>query len=218
MEQLLLGMEMKDWAMIIAALLGPILAVQAQKIIERIRAKNNRKTALFEQLMATRASRLSAEHVQALNMIDLVFYGKRIGFQPRSNKEQKVIEAWREYFDHLHETVTPENDTVWGVRREELFVNLLYTMAEDIGYEFDRVQLKRGVYSPVAHADAEKEQSQLRKALLSLMTGAHPLKMDVVGLPSDPEATANYKQVLENLSSQLSDGGLNVQIQTKKQH
>lgn len=215
MEQALQGMELKDWATIIAALLGPILAVQAQKIIERIRAKNNRKTALFEQLMATRASRLSGEHVQALNMIDLVFYGERISFRRRSEKEQKVLEAWKEYFDHLGEVITPENNTMWGARREELFVNLLYNMAEDIGYSFDRVQLKRGVYSPVAHVDAENEQSQLRKALLSLVSGTHPLKMDVVGFPSDPDATTNYKQVLESLSSQLSDGGLNVQIQPK---
>jgi len=40
--------------------------------------RRNRKAWLFHSLMAPRAARVSPEHVQALNMIDLVFYGKRI--------------------------------------------------------------------------------------------------------------------------------------------
>ena len=38
--------------------------------------------------MATRAARLSMEHVQALNMIDITFNG-----------EQKIIDAWNLYRD-----------------------------------------------------------------------------------------------------------------------
>jgi hypothetical protein len=68
-------LEAKDWLLILATIAGPILAVQAHKWVERLREGRNRKLRLFERLMATRAARLSAEHVQALNMIDLVFYG-----------------------------------------------------------------------------------------------------------------------------------------------
>lgn len=42
--------------MIIATIAGPILAVQAQKWLERLRERRNRKFCVFQQLMATRAS------------------------------------------------------------------------------------------------------------------------------------------------------------------
>jgi hypothetical protein len=67
-------MTTSDWAIVSATLLGPILAVQAQKWLERWRDYRNRKMWVFQTLMATRAARLEAEHVRALNMIDLVFY------------------------------------------------------------------------------------------------------------------------------------------------
>jgi cytochrome bd-type quinol oxidase subunit 1 len=68
-------MDTKDWLIVASTLLGPILAVQAQKWVEVFRERRGRKLWVVQQLMATRAARVSAEHVQALNMIDLVFYG-----------------------------------------------------------------------------------------------------------------------------------------------
>ncbi|WP_406935450.1 DUF6680 family protein [Acinetobacter seifertii] len=61
-----------DLAIIFATLLGPILAIQIQKLIEKRNFAHTRKVVLFEQLMATRATRLSPEHVRALNMIDII--------------------------------------------------------------------------------------------------------------------------------------------------
>jgi hypothetical protein len=96
-------LELKDCAVVAATVLGPILAVQAQKAVESFRERRGRKTRLFEQLMATRASRVASEHVRALNMIDLVFYDERIlGIPRRSGKEQRVLDSWKEYLDHLN--------------------------------------------------------------------------------------------------------------------
>ncbi|WP_362807706.1 DUF6680 family protein [Aeromonas allosaccharophila] len=47
-------MPLKDIIMTVAVILGPILAVQAQKYIERIQDKRNRRMALFKTLMSTR--------------------------------------------------------------------------------------------------------------------------------------------------------------------
>lgn len=78
--------------MIAAVILGPILAVQVQKRIEKLREKWGRKNHLFQILMSTRASRLSPDHVQALNMIDLVFYGIVIfGVEPLPMKIQQPV-------------------------------------------------------------------------------------------------------------------------------
>src|SRR5690348_8507290 len=141
-----------EWAIVGATLMGPVLAVQAQKWIERARERRERKTWVFNTLMATRAARLSNDHVRALNMIDLAFYGRRIlGQSRRTRKEQRVIDAWREYFDHLNSPI-PENAPqalqVLLNAREELFVNLLSAIAIECAFEFDRVQLKKGMYSP----------------------------------------------------------------------
>jgi len=77
-------------ATIIAIILGPILAVQIQKLIERTKQKKDEKKRLFMTLLATRARQLSPEHVQALNMIHVVFSSKK-------QKDQAVVEAWDLY-------------------------------------------------------------------------------------------------------------------------
>src|ERR1700741_2114489 len=52
-----------DWLLIAVTFTGPIVAVQVQKWVERIREKRNRKHWIFHTLMATRAIRAgSNEH------------------------------------------------------------------------------------------------------------------------------------------------------------
>lgn len=207
-------LELKDWAIVISTMLGPILAVQAQKAVEGFREVRSRKIRLFETLMATRASRVSPEHVRALNMIDLVFYGERtLGMHRRSSKEQRILDAWKEYLDHLNNKLPDEQIQLWIAQGAELFTNLLYAMAQDIGYKFDRVQLKRDSYAPIAHGELEAEHSELRKATLSLVTGKHALKMNVVGLPIDTEALEANKAAIQNVGKALESGVLKVEIQ-----
>lgn len=206
-------LELKDWAVIGATVLGPILAVQAQKAVEAFRERRERKTRLFEQLMATRASRVAPEHVRALNMIDLVFYGERtLGVQRRSAKEQRILDSWKEYLDHLNNRGEDDQIMQWLAKGDELFTNLLYAIAEDIGFKFDRVQLKRGSYSPIAHGELEAEQTELRRATLSLVTGKHALKMNVVSFPFDADAVQTNKEAIKNLGKALETGTLQVEI------
>ena len=61
-------------AIIFATFFGPIVAVQAQKWIENFREKKREKKYVFAMLMYTRGTRVSPEHVQALNRIELAFY------------------------------------------------------------------------------------------------------------------------------------------------
>jgi len=174
-------MEAKDLAIVAATLLGPVLAVQAQKALERIRERRSRKSEVFHTLMATRAARVSAEHVKALNMIDLVFYGHRVlGIPRRSKSEQAVLDAWREYHDHLGTQADEKTQEIWNVKGEELLINLLFAMAIDVGYKFDRVQLKKGAYSPIAHGNLELEHNILRQLALQVMSGKQALKMEVI--------------------------------------
>ena len=71
-------MTISDWLVILAIIIAPILAVQVQKILEAIKETKNNKMELFKSLMATRATPLYPKHVEALNMIDIIFSGKKI--------------------------------------------------------------------------------------------------------------------------------------------
>lgn len=205
---------MNDIAIIVATLLGPILAVQAQKAVERARERHSRKSWVFHQLMATRAGRVSPEHVQALNMIDLAFYGNRVlGIHRRKKTEQAVIDAWREYRDHLNTKADDEALRIWHIKGDELFINMLFTMAVDVGYKFDRVQLKRGAYSPIAHGELEDQQRAIRNLTIGVLSGDLPLKMEVTSLPIHEEALKSQLELQSKLSSALEGrGALTVEV------
>ena len=92
-------LKFSDTMLILATILGPILAVQAQKFLERITQSRRRRLDVFYTLVATRGTRLAPAHVEALNRIDLEFSGATslglIMWQKR--KEAAVIARWREY-------------------------------------------------------------------------------------------------------------------------
>jgi hypothetical protein len=199
---------MNDWSVVLATLLGPVLAVQAQKAVERARERGSRKSWVFHQLMATRAARVSSEHVQALNMIDLAFYGQKIfGIHRRSKSEQSVIDAWREYHDHLNTKVDDDALRIWHINGDELFINMLFAMADDVGYKFDRVQLKKGSYSPIAHGELEDQQRALRKLAIDVLGGDTSLKMEVTSFPIHDEALKAQLELHSKLSSALDGSG-----------
>ena len=61
-------------AITIAAIIAaPIIALRVQWKGDEEREKRGRKTWIFKTLMSYRATRLNANFVQALNMIDLEF-------------------------------------------------------------------------------------------------------------------------------------------------
>jgi hypothetical protein len=209
-------LDTRDWLVIGATIAGPILAVQAQKWLEMLRERRSRKLWVFQQLMATRAARTSADHVQALNMIDLVYYGAHpLGFHRRSKSEQAVLDAWKEYHNHLNQPRITEAAAlaVWVGRGEELFVDLLFKIATDARFTFDRVQLKTSGYSPIAHGELEFEQNAIRRLMLDLLANKRSLKMDVASFPADEDALRAQTAVNKALGDALAGkGALTVQI------
>jgi len=177
-------MNEKDWLIIWATLAGPIFAVQAQKWVELLRERRNRKAWVFHTLMSSRADRLSVQHVQALNMIDLAFYGSvNFGKCFRSKKEQAVLDAWKVYLDHLNTPFDDKSASVWQSHLEDYFVELLYCISKDLGFSFDKVQIKKGCYSPLYHGNTAQEFADLRRLGVEVLSGRRPIKMDVVGVP-----------------------------------
>lgn len=206
-------MQGSDWAIVFATLLGPVLAVQAQKWVESLREYRNRQMWVFSTLMATRAAQLHPDHVRALNMIEMAFYGRRpFGlFRWQTKAERAVVDAWYEYLDDLGLAA----DQIDVARRMNLFVTLLATMASAVGLRFDRMQITKSVYFPIAHGEQEREQNAIRRLLIGVLSGETPLKMDVTSLPVIQEALDAQLELHRKAASALSDGALKVEVKAQ---
>lgn len=76
------------WFYMFTILLAPLVAVQVSEFLQKRKEGRARRVGIFKTLMATRANRLSGDHVQALNMIDIEFHGT-------DRRSKQVLEAWK---------------------------------------------------------------------------------------------------------------------------
>lgn len=198
-------MNIDTWAVVFATLLGPVLAVQAQRIVAKYGEQRQRQLMVFRTLMKTRIASLTPEHVDTLNAVPLEFH-----------KDDVVMKKWRTYLDHLNSRgMTLE---VWGPKRLELYTDLLATMAAQLDYGFDPLQLKNEVYSPQGHAQLESDQEIIRRGLVALMKGEAALPLEVRSIAQDEEVAARLKALQEALATWLReprvkiDSGINPTI------
>ncbi len=159
-----MAIKLTDALIIVATFLGPILAVQAQKFLERRREITNARVKVFKILMATRAFNLSGAHVEAINAVPLEFYGLK-----------KITTKWKVYFEHLLQFSTYPG---WETKRQELLYDLLLEMSNLLGYDFDAVEIKK-VYAPQGHAVIESEQEAIRQGLAALFKGEVTLPIEI---------------------------------------
>ena len=172
-------MEIKftDLLIITATLIGPVLAVQAQKWLERGREIKNGQLRVFKTLMATRAVNLSPAHVEALNAVPIEFYG--------NDSQLKTINIkWKVYFDHL--LINAQTFTNWEEKRRELLYDLLIVMSKYLEYDFDEVEIKK-VYSPQGHQVIETDQEIIRAGFAALFKGQASLPIEIKNSPSNVE-------------------------------
>jgi hypothetical protein len=218
-------MQANEWLLIAGALIGPILAVQAQKWIERFREGKSRREWVFLQLMATRQQRMSIDHVRALNSIDIAFYGSRaLGRLARKAPYQDVLDAWSNYRQLLGfggsqtEPTTEEGWARWNAKGDELFVNLLEKLAIATGFDFKREELQSGSYLPSGHTRVEREQEELRSRLLELLRGNGSLPLEVRSMPANDVAVTGMFELQERMVAALEKlaGGANGHGQADK--
>jgi hypothetical protein len=176
---------MSDFIMICAVLLAPAIAVQVQKWLEGYRERRWRRVSLFKALMATRATTLAPRHVEALNGIDLEFDGA-------NELDKRVRTRWKEYLDQLgnvpkdgeDEKQNDANWRTWTEKTREMLADLLHDMGKAVGYDFDKVHIKKAIYAPQGHYNVENEQHLIRRLTLDLLIGRRALPMDVRSLPA----------------------------------
>lgn len=189
--------KLTDIAIVVAALLGPVLAVQAQKWLERRRDVKERRLAIFRTLMATRAAMLSPQHVEAINAVPVEFYGS-------SGKLKQINDVWKLYLDH-HTTDRPATDA-WAQKRLDLFQDMLHLMSQFLGYSFSKAQLARDIYSPRAHGDLETEQTIIRRGLVGLFKGDIALPLVVKEFPAADPGNAELQAALQQVLTDALQG------------
>lgn len=199
--------KLTDIAIVVAAVLGPVLAVQAQKWLERRRDVKERRLAIFRTLMATRAAMLSPQHVEALNAVPVEFYGS-------SGKLKQINDAWKLYLDH-HTTDGPTTDA-WAQKRLDLFQDMLHLMSQFLGYSFSKAQLARDIYLPRAHGDLETEQTIIRRGLVGLFKGESALPLAVKEFPAAEAGNAELQGALQEVLTDALQGKKPLAITTDK--
>jgi hypothetical protein len=142
--------SMLEWLTIAAIILGPVLALLAQRILDWMREKNERRVQLYLTLMRTRLTPLAPEHVNALNTIAVIFNGRRDG---------KVREFWHQLLAHA---ATDMKQAGWNEKYADLKADLLREMGLRVGYDFSTDYLKRQAYYPIAFGNAEMDALRLR--------------------------------------------------------
>jgi len=187
-------MTISDGLIIIAIMIAPFLAVFAQRQIDLWREQRQRKLWVFKTLMATRGRTLSPEHVQALNMIELEF---------KKSSEKPILLAWKEYHDHLNSYPREgenqkERAALWTQRTDELLATLLIKMGKAFAYDFDTVQIRKGVYSPEGHATTEFELQLLRRFVIEWLAGDRKVSVSIV--PKDEEAAKQGQLFMAGIS------------------
>lgn len=200
---------------ILAILAAPIVAIQVQKWLERRRETREQKLRVFRTLMATRATKLSPAYVEALNMIDLTFTAK---------KEKAVRDRWKECLDKFaNAPKVPDTQNVdaadpakaskvqaeyaryeaelksWGVDLDDRLADLMHEMGKSLGYEYDKVHIKRGVYIPKEHTDIELDQRAIRQGLVQLLWFRRPLPLEVTSVPGTDETESHQQEELRKL-------------------
>ncbi len=159
---------------IIAMLYAPILAVTISEKRQELKEQYQNKMTIFKTLMTTRFQAISPEHVRSINMVPVDFY---------TNK--KIIGLWESYVDHLSHTPASPTDSlewnIWGRKREDLLLDLLYQMAMELGYSFDKANLKRAIYYPKGLAEQESQNNLIHNALLDILKGKNPIKVEIQG-------------------------------------
>jgi hypothetical protein len=212
-------LEMTDteiWVMGVATVLGPILAVQTQKWIERASERRRMRTTIFQSLMSNRAARLHDDFIRALNMIDLEFSPKRF----RGSKDKVVIDAWRtlrgEYNAAPDEGASLDEMKAWNTRVGDRLVALLSAMSKALDYGFSEEELRRGIYYPKGRAELEQTQNAILAGLQALLEGAGDIKMRITEFPSSPDFTAAQLAMMKaSVAAYGDDGALRVQLAEK---
>jgi hypothetical protein len=133
-------MNIDTWAIVFATAAGPFSAVLVARYLEERHAARQRRRWTFSVLMGLRGATLNADHVRALNTVQVEFA-----------EQKKVMAAWRRFTEHL-DTLQGDGEESrkrWWDKHRDLLAGLLVAMAKSLRIQVEEVDIRRGGYYPM---------------------------------------------------------------------
>ncbi len=155
--------------------------------IQEKAAKKNLRLWIFKTMMTYRGTPAAQEHVQALNVIEMAFYGN-------DKASKSVIGAWRDYVAHAAVDDIVARTEAWQAKRNELYFTLLHNMAASMNYNIHKGDLERTAYLPTALLSIEIEGRRVLSGLADIVDGKRALPVDTnfVGHVDTPNSPPQY--------------------------
>lgn len=128
-------MSIDTWAVVLATAVGPIGAVLISFWRESRQDRKDRRLYIFRTLMSTRRLIVSKEHVSALNLIEVEFFG-----------HAEVMSKFNDYKNHLNSSA--DESQKWEEKREKLFALMLEKIGACVGVSIQAMNLYKDGYYP----------------------------------------------------------------------
>ncbi len=154
-------------ATIAAIWLGPIRAVQITRQHDEEREGRKRKLDVFTSLMKTRGFTLAPDHVMALNLVQVEF-----------SDNKAVDAAYRKYIELLSRPFPkPGMDGAehFFEQNEDALYDLLHAIGDDLGFKYDKRDLKKLAYGPVGWQNDESQIRAFRGLAVEVLAGRRAL-------------------------------------------
>lgn len=166
-------------AIMAATVVGPIAAVLITRWRDNAAEQRGRRMNVFRTLMATRRIAVSPDHVGALNLVEVEFYGLK-----------QIENAWREYIKHLYDfpeaaRTDKERYRVWDERRTDLLTILLSEMALALDMPIREIDLRNGGYAPEEWAIRDWKAGAIQEYVIELALGRRVLPIMLIQPPND---------------------------------
>jgi len=127
--------------------------------------------------MSTRKQLISVEHVGALNLVEVEFYGCK-----------DIEKSWKNYLSHLN--TDPEiNQAKWIRDRDNLLALMLSEMSKILGYKYDTLEIYQGGYSPGGWAHRDAVSFGALEYIRQLSAGQKTVPISILDQPKDNSNT-----------------------------
>jgi hypothetical protein len=166
-----------------AILASPLITLWVQRRLDEGKALKERRETIFRALWVNRRRQFYLVRIDALNMIDVEFYG-----------EAKVRDAWEDLRAHYFRKEHPGlNGDQIVAEREEKFATLLFEISQVLGYKFGKTAIRDNIYRPQFHNQVDEIELETRTRILELLrSDALPVRF-VTGTTAAPVVPASPK-------------------------
>jgi len=174
---------------IAAIIAAPITALWVQRKGDDRRASKTRREAIFRVLWTNRARPAYLARVDALNMIDVEFFG-----------EQKIIDAWADLFAHYKTDYQADgiSEAEQTRRQIEKYATLLYEISQSLGYKIGKTHIRDDIYRPDIHNEFDAIDLQTRRLtrdILAEIAKKDALPVRFLSTPEKPPALGPIENV-----------------------